>query len=252
MLFAATILPMTAMAQNVGDNAGIWWAPVAGQPAPFTLLNPLTTVYGRIGFFHAWRGNLNTHVPFVAPPTDFTTSVADGFGGVLGIGVRLMPVLRYELQISGDLNHGTVYYVVGADLRARHSSAQVMNNLYIDFAPFLGGALWGVNPYAMAGIGVSVNRSGDVARFGGLWFIGSEDTRTDFAWNAGAGVQLQIMRNLILDLGYRYLDHGRFRTNAATTAGGGFFWNATTTSRATAHQLMFSIVVPVDGLLRSW
>lgn len=249
---AAMMLATPAMAQNIGNNAGIWWQPVAGQPSAFTFLNPLTTIYGRIGFFHASRGDVTTHIPFVAPPTDYNTSMSNGFGAVLGVGARLMPVLRYELQASGDFTHDTVYFVFGADLRARHSSAQIMNNFYFDLAPLFGGALGGFNPYAMAGVGVSFNRSGEVARFTSLRFLGSDSTRADFAWNVGAGVQYQVMRNLILDLGYRYLDHGRFRTNAATIAGGGFFWNATTTTRATAHQIMFSIVVPVDGLIRGF
>ncbi len=156
----------SAMAQNVGNNAGIWWTPAPGQPAAFTFLNPLTTVYGRIGFLRAFPTSTSLQgSPSLGVPA--TANIPAGWGMMLGLGARLMPVLRYELQLGGtfavrETDSIGVPLVVQAQVRA--SSVQLMNNLYLDVAPFFGNQLWGLNPYVFGGLGISWNSRGDANR----------------------------------------------------------------------------------------
>lgn len=244
--FAAMSSALPALAQNVGNNAGIWWTPAAGQPAPFTFLNPLTTVYGRIGgqgFFQS--SSAFTAVPPPNPP-GIGINFADGWGMHLGLGVRLMPVLRYELQLGGQFAARSQLTFLGFPLAgtgARLSSVQLLNNLYLDVAPFFGNALWGLNPYLMAGVGASWNSNGVFTS--PAINPQTENTHTSFAWNAGVGLQWQMTRNLILDVGYRYLDAGRWQSGPTT---GNF--SAHLNNRS--HQVMFGIVIPVDGLVRGF
>lgn len=248
-------------AQNVGNNAGIWWTPAAGQPGAFTFLNPLTTVYGRIGFLHAWQSGSprpNNPLDPTTHSVGLATAPADAFGGVLGIGARLMPVLRYELQAGGVFNSPLRLDFINAAIspeyrryEAHVSSIQILNNLYFDFAPFFGGFM-GLNVYVMGGVGISFNTISDLNRNDPFAAPGarpgSGGTRTQFAWNAGVGAQWQPMRNLILDIGYRYVDAGRFDTSFQSTIGQIITWRGNLTS----HQLMVSVVVPVDALARGF
>lgn len=246
-LTIATGVTLPAAAQNVGNNAGIWWTPTASQAPAFTLLNPLTTVYGRVGFHLAFQRDSAIRDSLGGIPSFITLNFADAWGGELGIGFRLMPVLRYELQIGGTFN--SVGRLSSTAIFMRVASAQIMNNLYLDTAPFFGNNLWGLNPYVFAGIGVSFNSNGELRNPPSMTpnAIGSDNTHASFAWNAGAGLQWQAMRNMILDVAYRYLDGGQFQTGAIAPIGGSV---ARFNNRS--HQIMFSIVVPVDGLIRGF
>ncbi len=249
----AAMMPLAAHAQHVGNNNGIWWIEAPAQPDAFTVLNPLSTGYGRLGFLYSWPRQptaqfLNASV---------ATRIPSGFGGVLGWGARFMPILRLELQASGTFNviatAGTP--PVGFNGRMRFSSVQVLTNAYLDIAPLFADRLAAFNPYLFGGIGLAHTTLGDATRSvivddpgDGAPFItvlspGSGRSRIGFAWNAGAGIQYQPMRHLILDLAYRYLDAGPFPT-AALNSGASF----NLTGHYTAHQLMFSILVPFDGL----
>jgi len=237
-----TGLAAPAMAQNVASNNGIWWGGPAGGPSNFTFLNPITTMYGRIGALYSWEQSANGAFTTGLP---FTMSVADGFGGVVGMGTRLMPVLRYELQLTGVLTRQSRFSAGSTPLpQLTTGSMQIMNELFLDTAPFFGGALGRFNPYLMGGIGISFNRTSDF--FSPMATPGSGTTRSNLAWNVGIGAQYQVMNNLILDLGYRYLSMGRSRTLVSTLP------TATEIGRRTAHQVMFSIVVPFDGLMRAF
>lgn len=252
----ATMLAPPAVAQNVGNNSGIWWTPAPGQPAAFTFLNPLTTMYGRIGFLRAFGTDPGFRTSEIFPlPAGAVFDGPDYWGGFLGLGTRLMPILRYELQMSGMFNAAAYVRAPGPDTwTIRHGSVQVMNNFYLDIAPFFANGLWGFNPYVMAGVGVSWNRTSDITFLDGgvvpFAANGTGRTRTDFAWNAGAGVQYQPMRHVVLDLGYRYLDAGRFDTRFVDGAGPGAAFGFRFNNRS--HQVMFSVIVSVDGLIRGF
>ena len=67
-------------------------------------------------------------------------------------------------------------------------------------------------PYVTAGVGLARNKSGDL-RYAvpgpqsDISYKGK--TKNNFAWNAGLGVQMNVAKNLDVDLGYKYLDLGK-------------------------------------------
>lgn len=239
-LIAIALWPGTGHAQNVAENAGRWW----NQPPPaglFTLYNPLTTLYGRIGASYSFGVRLHNLLYDIGQ-----TWSRDGAGGAaIGVGARLMPILRYELQASGIFNTivnihlgGPVYPFARADF------FQLMNILHLDVGPMIGNP-WGLNPYASGGVGVSVNRiSEDQLIFGAFNDPRYSRSSAHFAWMLGVGLQWQPMNNLILDFGYRYLFMGRL---LETQVIGGYSFRS-----VDAHQLMISLVVPFDGLARAF
>ncbi|MGH1417382.1 MAG: outer membrane protein [Hyphomicrobiaceae bacterium] len=81
-------------------------------------------------------------------------------------------------------------------------SYSLLFNGYYDLGNFRGFV-----PYVGAGIGVSYNIVDDVTA---LWLPGpiEGDKKLSFAWQVSTGVGYQIRENMILDLGYRYLDLG--------------------------------------------
>ncbi len=71
-------------------------------------------------------------------------------------------------------------------------------NMYYDFKV---GCSLPIMPYIGGGLG-----------WGNVKFSGSEDSRSedDFAYNIGAGVAYELSNNVKLDLGYRYVNYGKF------------------------------------------
>ncbi len=72
------------------------------------------------------------------------------------------------------------------------------------------------SPYLMAGAGVSRNEMGQTTDSAGTTTIGS-NTETSFAWQTGAGVGYSVSPEWVLDLGYRYLDAGKFKSATPAT-----------------------------------
>lgn len=85
-------------------------------------------------------------------------------------------------------------------------------NLYFDYP------LGDWSPYLTAGAGVSRNRLGSVTRSPGSLTIDGKTT-TEFAWQAGAGLGYTFSPNWSLDLGYRYVDAGQFRSGDRASDG---------------------------------
>jgi opacity protein-like surface antigen len=94
-------------------------------------------------------------------------------------------------------------------------SAVTMFNGYVDM-----GTWWGVTPYIGGGLGFAYNKlsgftdtgyaytgndpaspTGGYLTDGGKW---------NFAWALMAGLSFNVTQNLKLDLGYRYLDYGKY------------------------------------------
>lgn len=66
--------------------------------------------------------------------------------------------------------------------------------------------------YGMAGLGTSYNKSHNTGN-------ARADSKFDFAWNVGAGVEYMVSKCMALDLGYRYTDlgDGEVKPNAGYT-----------------------------------
>lgn len=77
-----------------------------------------------------------------------------------------------------------------------HTSQSVMGNMYLEPAyrsP--------VHPYISAGAGVTFHKFSPV--------VGSSDEDNTFTWSVGAGLGLELSRNLFMDFGYRFVDMGK-------------------------------------------
>ena len=116
--------------------------------------------------------------------------------------------------------------------RANLSSYIAMVNGYVDM-----GTWWGVTPYVGAGVGLAYNKlfgltdtgyaypgDGNYYPTGGY---SDDGAKTNFAWALMTGLSFNVTQNLKLELGYRYLDYGKFTSGAShclngTGTGGGF------------------------------
>jgi opacity protein-like surface antigen len=136
-----------------------------------------------------------------------------GFGG--GVGYKVNSYFR--LDLTGDYlgpqkTVRTFYdddatFAVKANLRRFDALA----NGYIDL-----GNWYGFTPYVGAGVGFAGVRLDGSYEFnaplsgGYLYDKVPGKTRYDFAWAAMAGVSYGITQNLLIDVGYRYLDLGTY------------------------------------------
>lgn len=130
-----------------------------------------------------------------------------------GIGYRFNRHFRVDLTSSYAGGHkldGTDGAGTGwkADIDAWSSFV----NLYFDYP------IGDWSPYLTAGAGLSRNRTETVSRSTSSVTIDGKTT-TEFAWQAGAGVGYAFSPNWSLDLGYRYVDAGRFSSSDRASNG---------------------------------
>jgi opacity protein-like surface antigen len=123
------------------------------------------------------------------------------FGGQVGFGAYLPNNFRVDLTVgfleASVKGKGVVISKVSV------KSIPVMFNAYYDIAD-----VNGFTPYVMAGAGfvknntklqvAALNRSGSMS-----------GPKSDFGWNAGAGVAYNLTNEVAIDLGYKYSDLGK-------------------------------------------
>lgn len=161
----------------------------------------------------------------------FRADVTEEYRG--GASFQALEVLN-EPNIVGT-NTSTQQY---ADFyRGNLSSWVTMFNGYVDL-----GTWSGITPYIGAGAGFSYNKlfgmtdTGTAFTNGGLSPVGGyldDAGKWNFAWGLMAGLSFDVSQNLKLDLGYRYLDYGKFTSGTAhclngTGGGSGFSCQAYT------------------------
>jgi len=144
-----------------------------------------------------------------------------------GASFQALEVLNEPNLVGG--NTSTQQY---ADFyRANLSSYVTMVNGYADL-----GTWYGVTPYVGAGVGFAYNKlfgmtdTGFSYTHSALSPVGgylSDGDKWNFAWGLMAGLSFNVTQNLKLDLGYRYLDYGKFTSGVShclngTGVGGGF------------------------------
>ena len=146
-----------------------------------------------------------------------------------GIGYRFNPWLRSDLTVGyrGGYELDDVAQDIQPQLEnsapgqvnAEITSIPVLINAYVD----LGGVVsnvGGIVPYVGAGVGFARNEIGDIRAVlldEGLTslFIAPGGSNVDLAWAVMAGFSAPLpgVRNLFLDVGYRYLDSGKITTD---------------------------------------
>lgn len=158
-----------------------------------------------------------------------STGSGGGFGGdlkqspvyALGAGASLPYDFRADLTVSYrnkfhvassaiDQATGTGFTASGND----SANWTFLANLYYDIPVDLT-----LRPYVGFGAGWASNRLGLVTYTAAGQFTGSENGQTtgNFAWAALAGVRLALNEDWTIDLGYRYLNAGNFRSSGLVT-----------------------------------
>ncbi len=155
-----------------------------------------------------------------------------------GVGYKYTNSIRGEL----DLQYGETRYKFGAttnDVRRTiaqriRTTALVLNGYYeINFSSIV--------PYLTAGIGVGHNKAGKLIE---TIIIPGEETdvtnnpgkdKTNFIWNAGVGVKFDVIKNLALDVGYRWAHFGKVSTYSIDAA-------MKRTQKLRAHQVVGALI----------
>jgi len=149
-----------------------------------------------------------------------------------GVGYRFTSGLRGAVTLAYrgiyDLNDSTYE----ADYSARITSTTLMVNGYYDFTA------GGFRPYIGVGVGWASNKTEKLIQDFRLGFKNtfSGATRDDTAVALMAGVGIPYSGGM-LDIGYRYIDLGKFETGNTAALG----VTSGQTGKLTAHELTFGI-----------
>ena len=200
----------------VGVIASAQAADMPGLPPPLPApppaflpawINSGWYVRGDVG----WRSGLIGAVrsaPGFPDPTD--NKLGKGFTGDGGVGIKT-GVLRTDFTIdyASPLKY-TGSVVTPDDTSAKIKSINFLFNGYFDL-----GTWYRLTPYIGAGAGTALVGVTDYHSTGAPPFAGNTDhSQWNFAWAAMAGVAWAVAPNLMIDVGYRYLNVGNAQTNS--------------------------------------
>ena len=191
----------------------------ADMPGEVALPLPVRQVPQRVEIFSGWylRGDLgaawgiingaNSLAPF-ADPTG--SKLNSGFTAGFGVGVKTQ-WLRTDVTIdylSALKYEGTV--TTAGDTTAKIQATTALFNGYVDL-----GTWYRITPYIGAGVGAAYTDVTDYVSGGSPPFTGDVDKKQwGFAWAVMAGAAYPISPNLMLDVGYRYLNIGDVKTGS--------------------------------------
>ena len=224
------MLGAAAFAANAhaADPAGNWPPPYQQKPAQ--VFNEMVSGWymrGDIGY----RFNSIGSVTASSPATPITSSKIDNvFAGGIGVGYKFQwfradVTFDYGTQAKyhGDIAAAPSYYNMKID------TLTMLANAYLDI-----GTWYGFTPYVGAGVGSSYVRTGDytLASVGTAIPIPTRST-WNFSWAAMGGVSYQLLPNIVIDVGYRYLKIGDAKSGFEPPA----FVNATTVKNLSAQEV---------------
>jgi opacity protein-like surface antigen len=182
---------------------------------------------GRVGSAESPSGTPN--------PTD--RSLGNGMTGGLGAGIK-STWLRTDVTVdytSALKYQGTI--AAPGDVNAKISAWSVLFNGYIDL-----GTWYRATPYIGGGVGTALVRTSDYSNVvAPPATAGSSSQQWNFAWAALAGVGYAIAPNMMVDVGYRYINFGDGKT-ADDTSGRTIFKNLA------AHEVRVGLRWSFDDL----
>jgi opacity protein-like surface antigen len=181
-----------------------------------------------------------------APTQSFNNStISSSTSFDLGVGYQVNNWLRFDVtgEYRGGAQFQSLYMINDAGntpgptqlaefYRGNISSLVGLVNGYVDI-----GTWYGVTPYVGAGVGLARNTLSGMTDQGLVTFTSTgtspsggyfgDGSKTNFAWALMTGLDFNVTQNLKLELGYRYLDLGKFGSGASnclngTGAGTGF------------------------------
>lgn len=174
------------------------------------------------------------------------SSTKSVFGGGLALGYNWDPIYSCPVRLEVE------YLAFGN--KTSDKSGPFGNGERLEYSQRIGvqslmfNAYWDIKnstrwtPYLSAGLGMGFlsmkagNTLYDAAGNPSLALGTGSNNRTRFAWNVGAGVAFTINERLALDLGYRYADYGRAKSDTASTG----TYTLTGRSDVTMHQFLLS------------
>jgi len=153
-----------------------------------------------------------------------------GDDGILGLGFGYKFNNWFRADLTGEYRSGvnydsTVWYQSGANCAAGGAtycgdaySGEVKTGLFLANGYLDMGTWYGFTPYIGGGVGVAVYQVSsfkDVSLYPlGGFGTAPDHTSANFAWALMAGVAYHITPNLLLDVGYRYVNMGDISTGA--------------------------------------
>lgn len=189
------------------------------------------------------RGDLGMHWGLItgaesaSPPDPTHNSIGNGMTASLGVGIK-SNWLRTDVTIdyASPLKYrGTV--AAAGDTTAKLQATTALFNGYIDL-----GTWYRITPYIGGGAGVAYTRVSDYVGTAAPP-VGGEAAkdRWNFAWAGMAGAAVPISHNMMVDVGYRYLNVGNLTSGSDTFA-------ATTFKNVAAHELRVGLRWSFDDL----
>jgi len=137
----------------------------------------------------------------------------------IGFGYNINNNFRTDLTIS----HRNKYSYKAKDVKQDFSSTAFMLNGYYDVMEYAN-----FTPYVMAGAGVAHNKAGDYVNSTSSTFMGRE--QNSLAWQGGVGIKYKITNKASLDLGYKYVNLGKFKTS-------NFHWHGQDSSKLSSNAI---------------
>lgn len=162
------------------------------------------------------------------------------FGGSVALGLKAptnFGDIRTEIEYArnGDAQKSQTKDEEKFDLTLKNQT--LLFNVYYDFntntafTPYIGGGL------GIARMKGTMNWAEDIEDG---CSVNSIKSRTNFAWQIGAGVAYNFNQNVAIDLGYRYMDYGKL----SKTSSEDYYWYDITLENKVetkAHEIMFGL-----------
>jgi opacity protein-like surface antigen len=180
--------------------------PIVERPRP-PLLDTNSGWYlrGDIGYRWARLNGAQAAAGFTSPTSN---SLDNGLFVGIGGGIK-SDWLRTDVTIDYGAPmkyRGTI--ATPDDVTAKITAASVLFNGYIDL-----GTWYRATPYIGAGAGTAYLRTFDYASTAAPPFTGGlSQTQWNFAWAGMAGVAYAVSPNILVDVGYRYINFGDVKT----------------------------------------
>ena len=205
MVAVAGVLAAQVTGAMAADMPGSYEPEPVKQWLPSLDLNTGWYLRGDVGYNWGRIDGAESTAPFT-DPTENTL----GNGVVAGAGAGIKTKwLRTDFTVdyTFPLDYkGTA--VSTDDVTAKISAVSALFNAYLDL-----GTWYGFTPYIGAGAGAAYMSVSDYASTATPPFTGNADnTQWNFAWAVMAGAGYAVAPNLIVDVGYRYIDFGDVST----------------------------------------
>lgn len=213
---------------------------------------------------------------FLGTPTDGSYNNSISAAGMFDVGLGYQVNNWFRFDVTGEYRGGSNFqslFVINAPgnqcltnpcgaganptqlsdfYRGDISSMVGLVNGYVDM-----GTWYGITPYVGAGVGVARNTlfgltdeaqisytssTGDITS-GPAGGYAKDSSKWNFAWALMAGLDFNVTQNLKLELGYRYLDLGKFgsgQMNCLNGTGGGGGFACTESPIASKNDMAFN------------